>query len=450
MNLRELVEKVVRYAHENQLASEVEVYAVRNRSIEVLARYGMGIDGVVVGDRVSMGIRVALGKRVAVVGGDVASERDAIALLEKAVSIARVSPEIEDWHGLPSRLGKADAQGLVDEKIKSIDMDYAISIVRELFDLPKEIDRDAHTLQLHVSYGHYERAIANSYCSSVDDEGTLLAMLVEIKVAREGKESSVFDYSALRKLDVEYLRNRVKWCCRIASLTLGARAIETGRYEVLLAPKVFASIIDALISPAIAAHNVQRNRSPLRGKIGEQVLSEQLTVVDDGVATGFVGSKRFDDEGIETRRKTVFEKGVLKTFLYDNYTALKEGKESTGNAVRRGVASMPTPGITNLVVEPGKGCLEDLINEISRGIVVFSIIGEWLSNYVSGYMNATVVNGLYVERGEIKYPIKGAVISGDFYRIMKENIVAIGADLDNCDTVYAPSILVREVNVAGK
>ncbi|MDW8010919.1 MAG: metallopeptidase TldD-related protein, partial [Sulfolobales archaeon] len=210
-------------------------------------------------------------------------------------------------------------------------------------------------------------------------------------------------------------------------------------------------VLQPLIVPAVCADSVQKGRSPLKNKVGSQVVSENLTIIDDGTHPGLVGTRGFDDEGVPTTRKYVIDRGVLKGFLYDTYTALIEGRNSTGNAFRSVPYSTPVPWISNLIVEGGHGSLSDLVKDVRRGVVVYSTIGEWLSNPVSGLLNATITNGMYVENGEEKFPVKGVVISGNIYDVLKPVDIRVSSERESCFGRFVlPALYLPKITLAGK
>ncbi|MEM4739601.1 MAG: metallopeptidase TldD-related protein, partial [Zestosphaera sp.] len=189
-------------------------------------------------------------------------------------------------------------------------------------------------------------------------------------------------------------------------------------------------------------------RSPLIGKLGEELVSEHVSIVDLGASSEVLGSKPFDDEGHPTRNTILFEKGVLKTYLYDTYTALKEGKESTGNASRT-FSTAPVPQPHHLRLMPGEARLDELISETREGVLVMDTIGEWLSNPVSGHLNATITHAYLVREGKLVKPIKGAVITANVYELLKHHIEAVGRDLRIEYGVSAPSLKFSKVKIAG-
>jgi len=431
-------------------ASEAEVYVVRNLSTGLRGTV-KGLERASSGEVVLVGVRVAVGKRVTVQGGMVSSAADIDRIVDDAVRVARVVPEDPKWVSLPTRLEASPAEVEVDEFAKNLDPAKMSEMVRYLLEAPREIDRRVYTAEAGVEVELVERAIGNSYTSKILSEVfTYASAGVEVKAVEGGEESGAYDWRVAPKLSYIDLEKLVREASELAVRGLRARVPETGSYDLLLAPRVFSRILGSLIAPAVSADNVQRGRSPLAGKIGTQVLSPALTIVDDGLARGLTGTRGFDDEGVATSRKHVFERGVLRTYLYDNYTAKIEGRESTGNARRTSPAAQPAPSITNFVVEAGQQSVDSLIREVKRGILVFETIGEWLSNPVTGLLNATVTHGLLIEGGEIKGAVCGAVVGGNIYDLLSAKLVALSREVEDRGNFRVPYVLISGASVAGK
>lgn len=110
----------------------------------------------------------------------------------------------------------------------------------------------------------------------------------------------------------------------------------------------------------------------------------------------------------------------------------------------------PQPLPNNLILNPGKASSEEMIQETKKGIYIEETIGEWLSNPVSGNLNATVTHGYLVENGELAEPIKGVVISGNFYEVLRNGIEMIGNDLRNREQFYSPTVKLTQLTIAGE
>ncbi|MEM1650296.1 MAG: TldD/PmbA family protein [Sulfolobales archaeon] len=428
---------------------EVEVYAIRRIGTDIVGTT-RGIERLSSGERIDVGVRVVIGKKVSVQGGMISRAEDLDSIVETAVKIARTLPEDPLWVSLPKGLGKSHVEETLDPKIVEPNTDYFIDVVQLLLKRSSEIDRRAFTSSASVHLSTVERAIGNSYGEIQRENSTEFSVFVSVKATEAGEESGYYEAYVAPTLARFNPDEIVGKATEVAVKTLGARRVNTGDYELVFIPKVFAGVIQSLIVPAVCADSVQKGRSPLKDKIGRQVLSENLTIVDDGTYPGLMGTRSFDDEGVPTKRKVVFDRGVLNGFLYDTYTALVEGKSSTGNAFRNVPYSTPTPWISNLLVEPGSGDLSDLVKDVKKGVVVYATIGEWLSNPVSGLLNATITNGMYIESGEERFPVKGVVLSGNVYEVLKPVEVRVSGSLERFGRFSLPAIYIPRITLAGK
>jgi len=448
MSLGDLAELAIKKALASG-ASEAEAY-VRKVSITSVRSVGTRIESVSSGSRIELGLRVAVGKRVAIYGAVVYDPGDVEEAARYAVKMARAAPEDPKWSSLPRRLGAAAVEGIYDPRIAEPELEGFVSELRSALEAVPEAEPRSRPTQGSATFTAVERVVANSYGESVSSRSTLFVLFAGAQARGDGEEAGYYDVIARRSLREVDLRGFMEEVGRRAALFLGARRIGSGSYDVVLRGRVFASILNTLIAPAVSAEWVQRGRSPLAGRLGQQVLGSSITIRDDGTAPGLVGTEPFDDEGVATSSKPLFDKGVLRTFVYDSYTAAVEGRRSTGNARRRSVSSAPTPWVTNMVVEPGDASYEELLSSVRRGVVVFSTIGEWLSNPVTGMLNATVSNGLYVENGEVRHAVRSVVLAGNIYELLSRGVEALSREVENSMNVYAPHVLLRGVVIAGE
>ncbi|RLI20590.1 TldD/PmbA family protein, partial [Candidatus Bathyarchaeota archaeon] len=231
---------------------------------------------------------------------------------------------------------------------------------------------------------------------------------------------------------------------------LKAKPIKSQKIPVIVRNQVFASILGVILSGPITADWVQKGRSPLSNKLETQVAAQKISIVDDGTLRGGWRTRPFDDEGHPTQRTAIIENGILKNYLYDSYTALKDNVKSTGNAFRGRYWMPPQPSPTNLMLEAGDVSPEEMIEETKGGVFIEETIGEWLSNPISGNLNATITHGYLIENGELTTPVKGIVMSGNLYEILKDGIELIGNDLRNNMQNYSPTVKLKEITIAGK
>jgi PmbA protein len=188
-----------------------------------------------------------------------------------------------------------------------------------------------------------------------------------------------------------------------------------------------------------------KGASFLIGKLGTQIGSEHLTVIDDGTLPGAHGSRPFDGEGLSIRRKTVVDKGELKSYLLDTYSGKKLGLASTGNA-SRSVGEPPGVSPANFYLAPGKHTPDDIIGSVKAGLYVTEMIGFGVNMVTGDYSRGAA--GLWIENGEFAYPVEEITIAGNL-KEMFENIEMVGNDLEMRGRIASPTIKISQMTVAG-
>ena len=432
--------------------NEVEVYIASGKRLSIDAIKDR-IEYVNYVHKVGLGLRVVIGKKVACYGASITKPEEANKVIERAIKIAKASSEDKYWISLPKRLGKSVVEGVYDSRVESISSEEAISIVKNCIDTVKNYDKRVSPVEMSLTIATGEFTIGNCYSETVSRKDSRVIFAIEVKARENGREGVYHDSSYSKRLDVESYNDVALKSAIKALENVKAKPIETVKTSVIFEGKVFASIVASALVPAVTADNVQQNRSPLKGKLGQQILSETLTLIDDPYYPWLFESKEFDDEGVATKRNIIVRSGVLETYVYDTYTALREGRESTGNAYKPGLSSAPRPWIHNLIIDGGSGVkLEDMIKDTKHGILVSSTIGYWLSNPVSGYVTATITHGYLIRDGSIVDYVKGVVISDNIYDMLKGRIELFGTpkEREYYLNVYTPPVKIRDVTIAGK
>jgi PmbA protein len=226
---------------------------------------------------------------------------------------------------------------------------------------------------------------------------------------------------------------------------LGARQVATCEVPVIFEPLVARSLLGHLAG-CVSGAAIYRDASFLRDRLGERIASELVTIVDDGRLPGGLGSRPFDGEGLPTRRNVVVERGRLRTWLLDTYSARKLGMESTGNA-SRSAAGAPAPGPTNLWLEPGALPPEEIVRRTERGLLVTELIGMGFNPVTGDYSRGAA--GLWIEDGRVAYPVEEITIAGHLGEML-DAIDLVGRDLLRIGAVAAPTLRVARMTVAGR
>lgn len=229
---------------------------------------------------------------------------------------------------------------------------------------------------------------------------------------------------------------------------LGAASVSSGKYDVILDGKPMAALLGAFCG-VFFAENAQKGFSLLQGKAGTKIASEQVTLRDDALLAGGYASTPFDSEGVSGKNKAVIEKGELKTLLYNRKSAKKDGVSSTGNGFKAALTGTVKTACTNFYLQKGEHTVERLIQEMQNGLLLTDFMGLHAgTNSVSGDFSLSA-EGFLVENGQITRPVEQITIAGNFYRLL-EKIEAVGEDLYfSSGGIGSPSVLAREMDIAG-
>jgi PmbA protein len=224
---------------------------------------------------------------------------------------------------------------------------------------------------------------------------------------------------------------------------LGARKVKTTEVPVIFDPETAASLLRALAGAA-SGPGLYRRASFLLDRKGTRIASPAVTIVDDALRPGALGSRPFDGEGLATRRTVLVNEGVLETYLLDTYSARKLGLASTHHAVRDG--SGVGVGTTNLVLQPGRQSPRDLIASVADGFYVTELIGFGVNGVTGDYSRGA--SGLWIERGELAYPVEEVTVAGNLLTMLQA-VEGVGDDLVLRDRTASPTILISRMVVAG-
>ncbi|MDY0318238.1 MAG: TldD/PmbA family protein [Candidatus Izemoplasmatales bacterium] len=227
-----------------------------------------------------------------------------------------------------------------------------------------------------------------------------------------------------------------------ALASLGAKPVPSDNYEIVFSNGAIATLLSAFQN-VFSADAVQKGLSLLKGKIGENIGSELVTIVDDPFMKKSASSRSFDDEGVATSYKELISKGQLKTYLHNLVTAKKDGVKSTGNGFGGNV------GAVNLKMEAGESTFDEIIKSCKKGIYITNLQGAHAGvNAVSGDFSLQS-SGYYIENGEKVKPVALITVAGNFIEMLKD-ICMVGNDLKmSYYGITSPTIKVKSMTVSG-
>ena len=244
-----------------------------------------------------------------------------------------------------------------------------------------------------------------------------------------------------------------------ALMMLSARKAPAGTMPVVISSEAGGTMVHEAIGHGLEADLAQAGMSVYTGKIGTQVASPLITVIDDATIPHARGSFSHDDEGVAAQKTVLVENGILKCYLYDRLSAMKDGCASTGNGRRESYHAKPIVRMTNTLIAPGESSPEAIVREVQQGLFVKKMGGGQV-NTVTGDFVFEVSEGYLIQNGIIGEPVRGATLTGNGPDVLKK-VTKIGNDLGfgigTCGkdgqgapvSDAQPTLLISEITVGG-
>ena len=448
--MESVVERALARARQSG-AREADVLLVEGDDREVRVR-GDEIEFVKQAQERGLGLRVLVagvgGLQSAVVSTSDLSDDAVDRMADEAVALARETAP-DPSAGLPESGFATDVPDLdlFDATDRNVPLERRIEEARRAEAAARNADARIENSEGSAASSGFARVVyANSQGFLGRYESASHGLFCE-PIARDG-DSMQRDYwmTAGRHLaDLEDSAAVGRKAAARALRRLGARRVATCEVPVLFDDVTAPSLLGQLVS-CLNGYSIYRDSSFLADRMGEEIASDKVTVIDDGRRRSGLGSKPFDGEGQPTRRNVLVRDGRLESWLLDTYSARKLGLETTGSA-SRGTGSAPRVGTTNLWLEPGSGTLEELIGEIDRGLLVTELIGMGFNPTTGDYSRGAA--GLWIENGEIVHPVEEITIAGNLGEMLRQ-IDRVGAELVWRGRTASPPLRIARMTVAGE
>lgn len=421
-------------------ADAADAVAVRGRSSSVSVRLGK-VESTQASESDDVALRVFVGKRVASISATPASDADMLA--ERAVAMARVSPE-DPFQGLadPARLARSfrdldllDETEVPAERLKqdALAMEEAALAVKGVTNSGGSgASAGLGGMVLATSHGFLGQYLGSRFgrsASVIAGEGTAM--------------ERDYDFSSrLHFADLDASEKIGRSAGERAVRRLGARKAKTGPVTAVFDPRVARGIAGHLAG-AINGASVARKTSFLRDMMGKQVASKAVTVTDDPLRVRGPASRPFDGEGIEGEALEMVKDGVLQHWFLSTSAARELGLETNGRGARSGTSVSPTS--TNLAIEPGDRTPEELIGAIKSGFYVTEVFGQGVNMVTGEYSRGA--SGFWIENGQITYPVSEVTIASN----LKDMFLAIvpANDIDRNFATAAPTLVIEGMTLAG-
>jgi len=346
---------------------------------------------------------------------------------------------------------------------EQVDFAEKIEQVLAANQVARNLDEEIRQVTLALGDVHKKIQIANSDGELVEDEIARVRMVVNAIASRQGQIQTGYEVaggvSGWELLEEISLEDMARQAAARAIAMLSAHPAPTGRMPVVMHSSAGGTMIHEACGHGLEADLVQKGLSVYRDKLGEQVATPEVSVVDDATLKGKYGSFCWDDEGSPAQRKVLIDKGILRGYLYDRLTAGKDGQESSGNGRRESYQNKPIPRMSNTFIASGHDEPDEIIKSTTYGLLVKKMGGGQV-NTTNGDFVFDVQEGYILEAGEIKYPVRGATLTGngprallDIDRVGKDLGFAIGVCGKDGQGVAVgdaqPTIRIKELTVGG-
>ncbi len=301
--------------------------------------------------------------------------------------------------------------------------------------IDKEARRiDARVIQVNASLsGSYEVVmVADMHGQMVADVRPMVSVHVSVMVDDKGRRESGRSGGGGRVgysyfLEEDRVLGYARAAVREALVNLEAEDAPAGMMPVVLGPGWPGVLLHEAVGHGLEGDFNRKGLSAFSGKLGQQVASKGVTVVDDGTLINRRGSLTMDDEGTPTQCTTLIEDGVLVNYMQDKLNARLMGMQPTGNCRRESYAHVPMPRMTNTYMLAGQHHPEDIIRSVERGLYAVNFSGGQV-DITSGQFVFSASEAYLIENGRVTRPVKGATIIGNGPEVMKK-ISMVGNDL---------------------
>ncbi|MBI3543451.1 MAG: TldD/PmbA family protein [Deltaproteobacteria bacterium] len=306
--------------------------------------------------------------------------------------------------------------------------------------------------------------IANSLGQLATDEKQYLTFYTEVVGERDGQTQTSYEvqggFSGLELFDEHSPESIAGEAARRLDVLLSAKPAPSGTMPVVLAAEAGGTMVHEAVGHGLEADLACNGLSVYGNKLGEQVASPLITIVDDGTIPAKRGSFSVDDEGTASRKNVLIDKGILKAYMADRLSHIKFGVPLTGNGRRESYRHKPIVRMTNTYIERGRDRPEDILGNTKMGLYVKSMGGGQV-NTVTGDFVFAVTEGYLIIDGEMGPPVKGATLTGNGPDIMRR-VDRVGTDLGyamgTCGkdgqgapvTDAQPTIRIPEITVGGE
>ncbi|MBM3291958.1 TldD/PmbA family protein [Candidatus Bathyarchaeota archaeon] len=351
--------------------------------------------------------------------------------IERAMSMAKVSPSDPDFKSLPDPKNVTPLKSIYYKETAEYDPEEKAKSVKLVIDTASDYNTNIKWSAGLFTTQVARLAIANSLGLGVETEYTNASLEVITRAQSTGSEGSGFAVKRVKNAkEIDFTQVALK-AADDAVTTMNPQRIPLGEYEAIFRPEAGTLFTDYIGSIGFSSKSYNEGQSPLIGKLGTQLFDEKLTIWDNGRSLDTNIPQAFDGEGTPKRALMLLNGGVPENLCYDNYNALKQGRESTGHAPISLGGPRDSPSPIHKIVDIGDASIDEMIEETRKGVLITRF---WYVRTIRpdlGTISGMTCDGVwYIENGEIKHPSQQMRFTDSFVSIL-QNIRLIGKKSTN-------------------
>ncbi|PIR32415.1 MAG: modulator protein [Alphaproteobacteria bacterium CG11_big_fil_rev_8_21_14_0_20_44_7] len=406
--------------------------SIRNGKLEEIER----------SENSGFGLRIFIGNQSAIISSS--KFEDVEELTERAISMAKETPADEFSALAPNEFlaTKFADLDLLDENEPSAEI--LIDTAKTAESIAAAHKGITNSEGASASFATYSTLLATSNGFLRTNRSSYCGSSVSVIAGKDQEMQTDYGYSAARHfadlISPEKIGNEA---ATRALQKMNPRKANTGKYPIIFEPRIAKGLIGDLAA-GINGASIARGTSFLKNKMDEQIFPAGVNIIDNPHMPRGLASKPYDGEGVANQQRLIIENGVLKTWLLDMRSANKLGLKTTGHA-SRSAGAPPSPSGTNMYMEAGNISPQELIRNIKSGFFVTDTFGMGI-NYTTGDYSQGA-SGLWIENGEIAYPVSEVTLAGNLLDIFAN--ITPANDLEFKYSTNSPTLLIEGITLAG-
>ncbi|MFX1592976.1 MAG: TldD/PmbA family protein [Promethearchaeota archaeon] len=427
----------------------LELYISNSRSLNVNIKGG--ILKATQGGNTGVGCRCLTGKKIGFASASGIGDSAVNFVIESALKVSKALPKEDDRWSNFVQTSQTGRNGIIDMSVVEISSEEVVNGANLIFKEAKDYDPRILSIEGFISVGYGAFAVGNTeglLKSARNTSSSIEASVVATENSKSKKGASFTFGRGVPKFDGIGTIG-----ARKAIALLDSKPLEkTAQMNVIFNNLAVAELIQSGLENSINGQSVIEGKSIFAEKLGEQVGVPSLTLYDDGQIPEDPKMVSIDDEGHPRKKTLIIDKGVLKSFIFDQYYSNIYSTDNTGNAKRQGpqtYESLPKISPTTISIEPGKKNIKELASEINDGVFVEDILlGMHTADTISGDFSIVAPNCYKIENGEITTPLEPVSIAGNLYKAFKQ-ITSLGNEIELTPFGKMPSIAFEGFTVSG-